>query len=109
MMFSPEMYIEGWKEATYQELMEERDGLVQFLKDYEEKESAGNGLSEDWDKCPTPDVEYQMSLLYLSELSRLMCEKYNQDYIWGNHTLQEDLRHGPNCRPEGDPKQEENR
>lgn len=105
MMISPEMYRDDWKEATYREMMEERDRLVHFLKDYEEQETTGNGLPEIWDKCPTPDVEYQMSLLYLSELCRLMQEKYNQDVIWGEHSPREIFSPGSICRPEGDQKE----
>jgi len=109
MMISPEMYHEDWKEASYPELMEERDGLVQFLKDYEEREVAGGPSSEIWDECPTPDVVYQMSLLYLSELCRLMHDKYNQDYVWGDCSLREDYLSGAICRPGSDQKHKEKR
>lgn len=105
MMISPEIYLEDWKDASYPELMEERDGLVQFLKDYEAEEATGDRSSEDWEKCPSLDVVYQMSLLYLGELCRLMHEKYNQDYIWGDHSLREDFLSGAICRPRGDQKE----
>lgn len=92
MMISPEMYIEQLKDAEYLELIEERNDLIEFIKDYEKKETVGDRSGDDWLVNPSPDVRYQMYLEYLGELCKLMQEKYNTEYVWGDRRLQDDAK-----------------
>ncbi len=86
MMISPEAYIEHFEGAEYLDLIKERDRLMQFITQYEEKDIAGDRSGEEWGIHPRPDVRYQVYLCVL------MSEKYNEDYVWGDRTLQEDAK-----------------
>ena len=92
MMISPSMYLEEIKDAEYLELIEERDNLLAFIKDYESKDIAGDRSGDEWNIHPQPDVRYQMYLEYLGELCSLMKEKYNHEYVWGNRKLKDDAK-----------------
>ena len=92
MMISPASYIEHLQDAQYLELIEERDRLLQFIKEYEAKDIAGDRSGDEWSVHPQPDVRYQVYLEYLSEICGLMQEKYNHDYVWGDRTLHEDAK-----------------
>ena len=92
MMISPEAYIDRFNGAEYLDLITERDCLIRFIKEYEEKDIAGDRSGKEWDIHPQPDVRYQVYLEYLSRLCVLMSEKYNEDYVWGDRTLQEDAK-----------------
>lgn len=35
MMISPEMYAEQFKDASYQEMIKERDSLIRYIRKYE--------------------------------------------------------------------------
>ena len=52
MMISPEAYIEHFEDAEYLDLIKERDRLMQFITQYEEKDIAGDryilGISADY-------------------------------------------------------------
>ena len=41
MMISPEAYLEQMKDATYEQLIKERDGLIRYVRRYEKTEKAG--------------------------------------------------------------------
>ena len=90
MMISPSSYIKQFENAEYLELIEERDNLLAFIKDYEAKDIAGDRSGKEWQIQPYPYVRYQMYLEYLAELCRLMQEKYNSDYVWGDRKLKDD-------------------
>ena len=94
MMISPASYIDNLQGAGYLELIEERDRLLRFIKEYEEKDIAGDRSGDEWGIHPQPDVRYQVYLEYLSELCSLMQEKYNHDYVWGDRTLHDDAKGG---------------
>ena len=81
MMIGPEGYIDRLKDASYPELIKEREQLLRRITDFEEKEMAGDRSGEEWLIKPSPDVHYQMELEYLGELCRLMAEKYNREYV----------------------------
>ncbi len=76
MMISPGGYIEELKDADYNSLIEERDQLIEAISEFERKEKAGDRSGEEWRFMPNPEVQYQMNLQYLSELCKLMHEKY---------------------------------
>ena len=87
MMISPQGYVARLKDATYEEMIKERDSLIRYIRKYEKLEKAGDWTGEDWMIHPQPDVRYQMYLEYLSELCKVMKEKYNQEYVWGDKKL----------------------
>ena len=90
MMISPEMFREGLKDKSYMELIRERDRLIRFIRKFEKDEMAGDRSDPGWRICPAPDVQYQMYLEYLANLCRMMQEKYNEEYVWGERTLKQD-------------------
>ena len=100
MMVSSSSYIEQFENAEYLNLIEERDNLLAFIKDYEAKDIAGDRSGEEWLIHPQPDVRYQMYLEYLGELCNLMREKYNSDYVWGDRKLKDDAEKGNKKTPE---------
>lgn len=89
MMLSPGNFIHEYKDADYPELMKVRDRLVKDILEFEKKEMAGDRSGEEWEYCPSPEVVYQMNLEYLSALCKLMQEKYNTEYVWGDKELGE--------------------
>lgn len=90
MMISPVAYLEQLKDASYLELIRERDQLIEYIWEYEKAEMAGDRSAPEWRYCPAPDVQYQMHLEYLSELCGFMKEKYNDEYVLGGRTLKQD-------------------
>ena len=94
MMIHSSSYIEQFKNAEYLDLIEERDSLLAFIKDYEIKDIAGDRSGEEWGIHPQPNVRYQEYLEYLSELCKLMKQKYSADYVWGDRKLKDDARLG---------------
>lgn len=87
MMISPEMYAEQFKDATYKEMIKERDSLIRYIRKYEKLEKAGDHSGEEWMIHPQPDVRYQMYMEYLAALLLLMKDKYNEEYVWGDKKL----------------------
>lgn len=87
MMLNPEMYAEQFKNASYQEMIKERDSLMRYIRKYEKLEKAGDRSGEEWMIHPQPDVRYQMCMEYLAALLLLMKDKYNEDYVWGDKRL----------------------
>ncbi len=76
MMISPGGYIDELRDADYNTLIEERDQLIEAIAEFERKEKAGDRSGEEWRILPSPEVQYQMNLQYLSEVCKLMYEKY---------------------------------
>ena len=87
MMISPEMYAEQFKNATYKEMIKERDSLIRYIRKYEKLEKAGDRSGEEWMIHPQPDVRYRMQMEYLAALLLLMKDKYNEEYVWGDKKL----------------------
>ncbi|MCR5566720.1 MAG: hypothetical protein K6F61_07690 [Clostridiales bacterium] len=90
MMTSPGNYIKRLKDAPYTELIKERDELIESIRKFEKAELAGDRSDPAWGMCPSPDVQYQCDLEYLSELCNFMQEKYNNEYVWEDRTLKQD-------------------
>ena len=90
MMISPGVYVKQLKEASYLELIRERDQLIESIREFEKAELAGDRSDPAWGICPSPAVQYQCNLEYLAELCSFMQEKYNGEYVWGNRTLKLD-------------------
>lgn len=87
MMLNPEMYAEQFKNASYQEMIKERDSLMRHIRKYEKLEKAGDRSGEEWMIHPQPDVRYQTYMEYFAALLLLMKDKYNEDYVWGDKRL----------------------
>ena len=90
MMISPEMYGAGLKDASYVELIRERDELICCIQQFEKDEMAGDRSDPAWHYHPLPEVRYQVYLEYLAELCRMMQEKYNEEYVFGDRSLKQD-------------------
>ena len=80
MMTSPESFIKSYKHKTYKELLSARDDLMKEIHAFE---------NHTYDPAldlirPSPEVVYQCNLKYLGELCKLISDKYNQEYIWGD-------------------------
>ena len=91
MMHSAASYVERLKDSPYLDLIKERDRLIQFLQNYEKNEMAGDRSDPAWQRCPMPDVKYQVYFDYLAALCKLMHEKYNKEYAWYGLMLKVDI------------------
>ena len=92
MMISPGFYIKTFEGAKYLQLIQERDRLLNYIKEYEGKDIAGDHSGREWSINPKPNVRYQLYLDYLSALCSLMREKYNREYVWGDRKLSDDAK-----------------
>ena len=90
MMISREGYIKQFENASYIELIKERNRLVSYLRNYELSEIAEHRTGKEWTKNPSPDVRYQCYFWYLSALCEVMQKRYNKEYVWGNRSLAAD-------------------
>ncbi len=89
-MISPASYIARFENADYSDLIEERNRLIAYIRDFEKKEIAGDRSGEKWQINLDPTVIYQCYLEYLAELCKLMKKKYNEEYVWGDKSLAAD-------------------
>lgn len=87
MMLPPEAFIGSFADSSYEELIVERDGLIEAIRKYEENEKNGDRSGSEWNINPSPDVVYQCNMEYLAQLCLMMQEKYNQEYVLGDKRL----------------------
>ena len=85
MMISPETYAEELKTDNLQNLIKERDELLEFIQnfeknciDFQKRELIFSG--DDWNIHPSPDVMYQVYLEYLAKVSVAISNKFNQEF-----------------------------
>ena len=93
-MISPEVYLENQQGKPYLELIRERDYLIGFIQKFEKAERTGADMESDLPWNPdhsSLQVMYQMYLEYLSVLCGFMHKKYNEEYVWGERTLKQDV------------------
>lgn len=90
MMISPMAYIKEYEKLPYLELMKERDQMISYLQEFEKNELIGDRSDPAWEYLPSPEVRYQMFFEYLAELCKLMSCRYNEEYVDGCRTLQQD-------------------
>ena len=83
MMISPEMYVEEHNNDSFEKLIEERDELIQIIKELETIVFDESKDDPAWQFRPGPDVRYQMNLEYLSALCKYIKDKYNKEIVWG--------------------------
>ncbi len=91
MMISPDVFIARYKDKPYVELIKVRERLIKSIRLFEKNEMAGDRSDPAWLSLPSPAVQYQMNLEYMSQLCKLMHERYNQDYVFGEHSLKDDV------------------
>lgn len=77
-MISPEVYVMSLNDADYETLIQERNELIELIKEFESKEKKGDRSGDEWNIMPSPKVQYQVNLAYLSELCKFMADKYHQ-------------------------------
>ena len=77
MMISPQSYVDDLKEKIYEELIKEKDKLIKEIERFENNKIADSEIYMD----PSPEVVYQCNLLYLSELCKLVHDKFNKK-LW---------------------------
>lgn len=80
MMISPEMYEEGLAGKSPGELIASRDGLIESIRAFEAGDAGDSAMLRD----PSPEVVYQMELLYLAKACERISEEYNRTVIWGD-------------------------
>lgn len=80
MMISPNGFIESYKNKSYKELLPVRDELMQEIWTFENHSYDPKLIM----MHPSPEVVYQCNLKYLGELCKLIADKYNQEYVWGD-------------------------
>ena len=85
MMISPEAYAEKLKTDSLQNLIKERDELLDFIQnfeknciDFQKRELIFGG--DGWNIHPSPDVMYQVYLEYLAKVSVAIGKKFNQEF-----------------------------
>ncbi len=78
MMIGPGAYAYINRDKTYDELIDECDRLVSYMKKYERYLADKNDKDDslNWYMNPDPSVVYQMDFEYLEELCRIMMRKY---------------------------------
>ena len=80
MMNSPQGYVEYCKQYSYEELIQEREELLDDIRDLEKKLFSGD-RKDDYIVSPSPEVRYQVKLEYLAALSEYMQQRYNEEYV----------------------------
>ena len=80
MMQDQQSYVESIKDYPYQDLIKEKDELVRDIRKLE-RQLFNNQYKEQIEiRYPSPDVEYQVYLEYLSELTAYMSKSYNEEF-----------------------------
>lgn len=82
MMISPECYIEEHKNDTFPQLLQAKNELIEDIRKLETIVFDSNHSRDEWGMKPSPDVQYQMCLEYLSVLCKHISEKYNREIVW---------------------------
>lgn len=86
-MISPESYKEFHKDESIEELIQERKKLTDELEKLEAIVYNEEHNNDARHFLPGPDVRYQMTLSYLSQLCELIREKYSVEIVHGNDSL----------------------
>lgn len=72
MLLKPEEYEKQHEDLSYSQLLKLRDELIEEIRAYENHSDLN---TYDYDIEVSPDEVYQVNLLYLSEICRLMARK----------------------------------
>ena len=71
MMISPEGYKDMHQDDSYEELLEERESLLEAMRDFEENYDPSKPFM-----YPSPEDVYLFNLQYLAKLCELIEERY---------------------------------
>ena len=82
MMLSPNTYAEEHENDSFEELIEERSRLIEEMNELEKIAYDVERKDPAWGMHPGPDVQYQMTLEYLSQICDLLKEKYRRVIVW---------------------------
>ena len=89
MMISPNVYLNDHKKDPFEQLIAERDSLIQEIKELEQLVFSEDHSGPEWSIMPNPATRYQMSLEYISELCQFIKEKFNIEIVHGE-TMEEE-------------------
>ena len=78
MMISPESYTGMHRNASFEQLIAERNRLLREIRRLEKIVFSEDRSADDWRIKPGPDVRYQMELEYLARLCLMIRTKYNR-------------------------------
>ncbi|MBE6034993.1 MAG: hypothetical protein E7222_09900 [Clostridiales bacterium] len=82
MMISPESYVDDHRNDSFEELIAERNQLVEELNRLEKIVYDKECADKAWSMHPGPDVQYQVTLQYLAQLCDFLQEKYRREIVW---------------------------
>lgn len=74
MMISPQGYMSEHENDSFEQLIKESNSLIKGIKDLEKIVFSDDKSDPAWMIHPDPDVQYQMSLEYLAELCKFICD-----------------------------------
>jgi len=80
MMPDPQSYVESIKDYPYRDLIKEKDELVRDIRKLERQLFNNQDKEQIEIRYPSPDVEYQVYLEYLSALTAYMSKRYNEEF-----------------------------
>ena len=89
-VISSDAFIQQWKSKSYLELMEEREGLLCSIHQFEADQLTGNQKNSSGNVRPCPETRYRLMLGALSRLCIFMEDKYHREYADGRKALKED-------------------
>lgn len=72
MMASPEAYMSFLQDKNYEELIKERDSLIDEIKEYEERSDELIDIST----IPSRETIYKYNHIYLSKVCELLSQKF---------------------------------
>lgn len=77
MMVNPQLFLSEHESDSYDQLIMLCDMLIVDIKTFENKQipDAQRAI------CPSPEVIYQMNLLYLSALCSYIADRYNAEFV----------------------------
>lgn len=80
MMMSPEEYVYSHRDDSIEELIKERNSLIENLKELEKIVFDPDKKSTEWLTIPGPDVQYSFCCCFIVEICKLIRDKYNNEY-----------------------------
>ena len=86
MMMAPVQYVEQFENASYQEILKVKNGLVSDISKFEHDYDMED---PDWNICPKPDVGYQWYLEALGLIAPMLSKAFNREYEWGEKNIED--------------------
>ena len=77
MMMSPAQYVEKFRNASYQEILEFKNELISDISKFE---NDSDRKAPAWNLSPGPDVQYQWNLEVLGLIAPMLSEVFNREY-----------------------------